>query len=107
MGVTVASMDDMRKRGEWMAPKDDPILEVLRDRGNLSPRAVSREGLVARVDIGPQWASNRLRALWRHGMVMMIDDALYAITDDGLAYLNEELDAETVEELDDPPIATE
>ena len=88
MSVTATSSDGMRQRAEWMAPKDDPILEVLRD-------------------IGKQWASDRCRALWKHGLLVMIEDGLYAISEDGIAYLDEELDAATLEELDEGPIADE
>jgi hypothetical protein len=107
MSVTAASSDGMRQRAKWMAPKDDPILEVLRDVGNLTPFALSREGRVPRVDIGKQWASDRCRDLWKHGLVVMIEDGLYAISEDGIAYLDEELDAATLNELDEGPIADE
>lgn len=97
----------MRQRAEWMVPADDPILETFRDRGNLTPRALSREGRVARVDIGGQHASNRCRALWRRGILVMVDDSLYALSDDGRAYLDEQLDASTLDELDEPLVADE
>ena len=98
-------MDDMRQRADWMAPMDDPILEVLRDIGNLTPGAISREGRVPRVDVGSQHASNRCRVLWRRGMLVMVDSGLYALSEDGRAYLDEELDASTLDELDEPPVA--
>ena len=97
----------MRKRAEWMVPKDDPVLETLRDHGTLSPEGISREGVVPRADVGKQWASDRCRILWKHGMVVMKDNGLYYISEDGLAYLNEELDASTLEERDEGPIADE
>ena len=107
MSTATAPSADMRKRAEWMVPKDDPILETLRDRGNLSPLAISRDGRVPRADVGKQWASDRCRAMWKHGMVVMIDEGLYAISEDGLAYLDEELDASTLDEHDEGPVADE
>lgn len=105
MSVTAASSDDMRQRADWMAPKDDAILEALRDAGTLSPLGISREGKVPRIDIGKQWASDRCRVLWRHGMLVMMEVGEYAITDEGRAYLDEELDASTLEEADEGPVA--
>ena len=106
MSATVA-MEDMRQRAGWMAPKDDPILETLRDVGNLTPLAISSEGRVPRVDIGRQYASNRCRVLWRRGMLVMVDDGLYTLSEDGRAYLDEKLDASTLDELDEPLVADE
>ena len=96
MPATMPQSNDMRRGAKWMRPKDDRILEALRDEGNLSPFAISREGKVARVDTTPSYASERCRKLLKYGMVEEIDRALYAITDRGRAYLDEELDASTL-----------
>jgi hypothetical protein len=77
-----------------MRSADDRILEVMRDRGNMTPRAVSREGEVPRVDITRDYAGNRLRILTKYGMTRRLDRGLYAITETGIAYLDEELDAD-------------
>lgn len=90
----------MRKRAEWMTGADDQILELLRDEGNLTPLAVSKEGLVGRADIGRKWAGVRLRTLTKYGLVERVDEGLYRISDDGLAYLNEDLDAATLDPSD-------
>lgn len=90
----------MRKRAEWMTRADDSILESLRDTGNLTPLAASKEGEVARADIGRKWAGVRLRELTKYGLVERIDEGLYGITDKGLSYLDEELDASTLEPAD-------
>ena len=79
-----------RKRGDWMRPVDDPILEHMRDEGNLTPQAVSNLGVCTR-----SHASMRLSALSRAGFVEKVANTqgLYRLTDDGRAYLDEELDA--------------
>lgn len=77
-----------------MRSADDRILEVMRDRGNMTPRAVSREGEVPRVGITRDYAGNRLRILTKYGMTRRLDRGLYAITETGIAYLDEELDAD-------------
>ncbi len=81
-----------------MKPADDPILEVIRSDGNMTPLAVSKEGWVPRVDITRNYAGQRCRALARRGMLRCLDKGLYGITDEGLRYLDEELDANSLEE---------
>ena len=87
----VAQPDDMRQRGDWMVPSDDAILELVREQGNLTPQAVEDFG-------GPSahHAGVRLRKLAEAGLLDQISRGLYRITDDGLAYLDEEFDASTV-----------
>ncbi|RDZ43424.1 PhiH1 repressor [Haloferax sp. Atlit-19N] len=86
----------MRQTAEWMTPSDDRILELLREYGNLTPRAVEDFG-------GPSMghAQDRLPLLTKYGLVTRLSRGLYAISDDGLAYLDEELDASTLESVDD------
>jgi Mn-dependent DtxR family transcriptional regulator len=86
----------MRKRAEWMTKADDSLLEALRDDGNLTPLAASREGMVARANIGRKYAGRRLRKLAEYGLVEYVDEGLYRLTDAGFSYLNEELDASTL-----------
>lgn len=87
----VAHPEDMRQRGEWMVPSDDAILELIREHGNLTPSAIDDLG-------GPsaQHAGIRCRKLRDAGLLHQISHGLYGITDKGLAFLNEELDASTV-----------
>ena len=92
MSVAPTSSDEMRKAADWMVPSDDRILELLRERGNLTPRAVEDFG-------GPTsgHAHDRLPKLARYGLADRISHGLYQITDQGRAYLDEELDASTLE----------
>lgn len=107
MATAMPQPNDMRQPADWMRPMDDRILEALREDGNLTPLALSREGLVPRVDTTRQYISERGYDLLRFGLIARVDKGLFAITDKGRAYLDEELDASTLGELDEPPIADE
>lgn len=96
MSAAMEPTDDMRQRAEWMVPSDDLILEILRDEGNLTPLAVSEFGGPSR-----QYARERLPKLTKYGLTERISAGLYRISDEGLAYLNEELDASTLELVED------
>nr|WP_256948978.1 winged helix-turn-helix domain-containing protein [Halorubrum ezzemoulense] len=78
----------MRQRAEWMKPVDDQILELMKDEGNLTPRAVEDFGIAV-----SDYAGDRFAVLRRYGLVERISRGLYRLTDDGRAYLDEELDA--------------
>jgi len=98
MSVNRPSGDQMRQSAEWMSqPADDRILEVIREEGNMTPLALSRDGRESRIDIGRKWAGERCRELAKHGLLRVVDKGLYAITDEGFAYLDEELNASTLE----------
>lgn len=85
----------MRQDAEWMAPSDDRILELIREHGNLTPKAIENFGGPSR-----QYASERCAELAEYGLLDRIYRGLYGITDEGLAYLDEELDASTLEAED-------
>lgn len=92
MSAAPAKSDRMREEADWMVPSDDRILELLRDHGNLTPRAVEDFG-------GPSagHAQDRLPLLTEYGLAERISRGLYRITETGKAYLDEELDASTLE----------
>lgn len=92
MSYTAYAESAMRQPADWMVPSDDRILELLREEGNLTPQAVEDFG-------GPVagHASDRLPALAEAGLVERISRGLYRLTDDGRAYLDEELDAATLD----------
>lgn len=90
---------EMRQSADWMSqPADDRILEVIADQGNMTPLALSRDGQQPRIDIGRKWAGQRCRELANYGLLRTIDRGLYGITDEGRAYLAEELDASTLKQ---------
>jgi predicted transcriptional regulator of viral defense system len=86
----------MRQSAEWMVPSDDRILELLREHGNLTPQAVEDFG-------GPSagHTQDRLPELAEYGLVERISRGLYRISDEGTAYLDEELDASELEPVED------
>lgn len=91
-----AGIADVRQRADWQNPVDDQILELMRDEGNLTPRAVEDFGVSV-----SDHAGDRLSILRRYGLVERISRGLYRLTDDGRAYLDEELDASTLEPVDE------
>ncbi|WP_165874966.1 hypothetical protein [Natrarchaeobius oligotrophus] len=91
----------MRKPAEWMrSPADDRILELMQDEGNMTPRALSREGDVPRIDISRDYAGDRCRELTRYGLLERLDRGLYRLTDKGEAYLEGGLDVNDLDPLD-------
>jgi len=95
MSFTAQQTGVVRQRADWMRPVDERILETMRDEGNLTPRAV------ADFDVTSQsHASDRLSTLSKYGMVKRISRGLYRLTDEGEAFLNEELDASELERED-------
>jgi len=102
MSASNPSEDQMRKSAEWMSqPADDRILEVIREEGNMTPIALSRDGEVDRIDIGRKWAGERCRELAEYGLLQRIDKGLFGITEDGISYLDEELDANELDPVED------
>jgi len=97
MSSTVESGGVARKRAEWMTRKDEEILETMRDEGNMTPQALDQ-----RFDVtAANYARDRLSQMRRYGLVEKLARGLYRLTDDGLAFLNEDLDASTLEPVDD------
>lgn len=85
----------MRKRGEWMVPSDDQVLELIAEYGNLTPHAIEDLG-----GLSQDHAGRRCRELVRYGLLTRITRGLYGITDDGEAYLRGDLDASDLEASD-------
>ncbi|QIB76391.1 ArsR family transcriptional regulator [Halogeometricum borinquense] len=79
-----------------MKPIDEHILETMRDEGNLTPQALADFDVTV-----PNYASDRLSVLSRYGMVEKISRGLYRLTDTGKQFLDEELDASTLEPVED------
>ncbi|EMA31702.1 hypothetical protein [Halobiforma nitratireducens] len=94
---------EMRQHAEWMrSPTDDRILELIQDEGNMTPRALSRDGDVSRFDVSKEYAGDRCRELANYGLLERLDRGLYRLTDEGEAYLEGDLDANELEPVDDP-----
>ncbi|RZH66551.1 DUF2161 family putative PD-(D/E)XK-type phosphodiesterase [Natrinema altunense] len=79
-----------------MRPVDERIMETMRDEGNLTPQAVDNFGVCSR-----SHASVRLSKLNKYGLVDRIAQGLYRLTENGRAFLDEELDASELEPVED------
>lgn len=97
MSTTVRDGGVVRERAEWMRPIDEHILETLRDEGNMTPYALEHEFDVTVAN----YASNRLSKLADYGLVERLGRGLYRLTDDGRAFLDEELDAGALDPSND------
>jgi len=76
-----------------MRPVDERILETMRDEGNMTPQALDETFDVCAAN----HASNRLTEMAHYGLVEKLSRGLYRLTDEGEAFLNEELDAGDLE----------
>ena len=83
----------MRKRADWMKPVDDPILEVLDEKGNLQPSTIGEI-----IGKNGKYIGVRCRELLDHGMVMRYGRGVYSITETGRMYLDGEIDASSLGE---------
>ncbi|MFW6435943.1 MAG: hypothetical protein ACOCY1_06130 [Halovenus sp.] len=86
-----------RRPADWMVRSDDRILETIEEEGNMTPLALSKEGERPRLDITRNWAGQRCRELADHGLLVRLEKGLYGITDEGIAYLEADLDASTLD----------
>jgi DeoR/GlpR family transcriptional regulator of sugar metabolism len=100
MNTTRKDRDVPRKPADWMGPAHDRILEALREDGNLTPRALSREADINRVDIRRDYSGDCLRELAKAGLVDQIGRGLYSINEAGKQYLDGDLDASELDPTD-------
>jgi repressor of nif and glnA expression len=75
---------------------DDRILEYIEEEGSASPGELENSGFFR---ISRSQISRRLRKLNEKGMLDHLGNGVYVITDLGQKYLNEEIDAEEVDDL--------
>ncbi|SDM93288.1 Winged helix-turn-helix [Halogranum gelatinilyticum] len=79
----------MRKRGEWMKPTDDQILELLGDSELvLTPTVIAFNAGFNRSHV-----NRRLSEFVERGLVRRVERGKYEITDEGLGYLSGSVDA--------------
>jgi len=88
--------DVVRQRADWMNPIDEIILETMQDEGNLTPLALEDLGVTSK-----SHGSDRLSLLARYGLVERVSRGLYRLTDEGEAFLAQELDASTLDPVDE------
>lgn len=87
--------DEMRDRADWMVYADDPILETMRDLRASSPQEVAKE-----INYSREHINRRMGVLYKYGLLDRPSRGLYRITDEAEEYLDENLDASTLEERD-------
>ena len=83
----------MRYSGTWLRPEDEAILEHLRERGPASLDALDERGVV---DFSRAYLEERCSALAGRGQLVTLADGVYRLTGRGEAYLDGELDPETL-----------
>lgn len=93
MSYTRKMPDVARQRADWMMPVDDEIMEHLRDQTNLTPMALQDLGVAT-----ANYAGDRCRTLAKYGLVEAWSRGLYRLTEQGHDYLDEQLDASSLEE---------
>ena len=84
--------DPMRQRADWMKPADDRILELLRDLQGSTADEIHKQLPYSR-----EYISRRLTELAEYGMIEKPSRGLYRFTEIADEYLDEELDASTLE----------
>jgi Mn-dependent DtxR family transcriptional regulator len=97
MSFTVERLGVVRKRADWMTRTDEEILETMRDEGNMTPQALDERFDVAVAN----YARDRLSEMERYGLVEKLARGLYRLTEQGEAFLDEELDASELEPADE------
>jgi predicted transcriptional regulator len=97
MSSTAEDARVVRKRADWMTRVDEEILETMRDEGNMTPQVLEeRYGITA-----ANYARDRMTKMARYGLVEKLGRGLYRLTDDGRAFLSEDLDASELEPVDE------
>jgi predicted transcriptional regulator of viral defense system len=81
----------MRKSASWMVLWDDRLLEIARAEGAISPSTALDSEYI---HISKSQISRRLSTLADHGLLNRLPNGVYTITQQGEAYLDEELNAE-------------
>jgi len=81
----------MRKSASWMVLWDDRLLEIARAEGAISPSTALESEYI---HISKAQISRRLSKLADHGLLNRLPNGVYTITQEGQAYLDEELNAE-------------
>lgn len=87
----------MRLSADWMVGADDRILEYLSENGPATPSKMAKDD---RMRFSRGHINQRCIKLADNGFLINLGNGVYQITERAEKYLNEELDAETLEEID-------
>lgn len=74
------------------------MLEIIREEGPSSPKTIKDTGLI---HVSKGHISNRLGTLADHGLLRRLPNGVYALTEEGEAYLDGEYDAEAEQFIDE------
>jgi predicted transcriptional regulator len=86
----------MRKSAPWMSIWDDRILEFIGEQGTSSVGEISDSQYIR---ISGSHVSRRCKELADHGLLLGFANGVYAISDLGQQYLDEEIDADELEDV--------
>lgn len=84
----------MRYSADWMTIADDRILEYLSTVDTSTPKKMADSGDVR---FSRQYIGERCRKLADYEMVQHLGNGVYRITENGVQYLEGELDAAEIE----------
>ena len=84
----------MRQSGTWMTIWDDRILETLRSEGPMAVGSIAEKNDIR---VSDSTVSRRCSKLVENCLTVHIGNGVYQITEDGVAYLEGELDASELE----------
>lgn len=86
----------MRLSADWMVGADDRILEYLSEDGPATPSAMAED---ERMRFSRTHINQRCIKLTKYGFLLNLGNGVYQVTEQGEKYLAEELDAESVDEV--------
>lgn len=84
----------MRLSADWMTIADERILEFLRDVGPRQPAQIAEH---EHIYFTPKYIGDRCRILTEYHLLANLGNGVYELTEQGEAYLAEELDAKTLD----------
>lgn len=84
----------MRRSADWMVICDERILEYLSENETGTPKQMADSSLVR---FSRSYITQRCRKLVDYGLLRLLGNGVYVITDTGEEYLEGELDAEELE----------
>jgi len=87
----------MRRSATWMSIWDDRILEFVRENGTSSVGEIAESPYIR---ISNAHVSRRCTELANHGLLQRFANGVYAISEQGEEYLDGEIDAEDLEEIE-------
>ena len=87
----------MRKSAEWMVIWDDRILDIIDDSGPTSASELAKH---AHIHASRPTISRRLNKLAKYGLLEKLPNGVYMLTDTGRYYINNKVDANTLDQQD-------